>query len=87
MTDTEKLVSELKNSYISSQLKNIYKIYLEKFDKKKYESGLADTYILRLIVKVFSDEILFKKFFDSLEKDISEVIYYLIWESETVTQA
>jgi hypothetical protein len=87
MIDTEKIASELKNSYISMQLKNIYKIYLVSFDKKKYESGLADSYILKLMVKVFSDEVLFQKFFDSLEKGFRDIMYYLIWESETVSQS
>ncbi len=87
MTDIDKIATELKNQYISLQLKNIYQIYLVSFDTpKKYASGLSDINITKLFVKVISDETLFKKFYDSLEKNIKDIIYYLVWESETVTQ-
>lgn len=87
--DIDKTATELKNYYVSLQLKNIYKLYFSKFDtadKKNIINALSDGYITKLIVKVFSNESLFLKFFNQLPKDVKDIMYYLIWEGNEISQ-
>ncbi|MFN4152359.1 MAG: hypothetical protein ACK4IX_15570, partial [Candidatus Sericytochromatia bacterium] len=87
--DLDKASVELKNGYISIQLKNVYKLYFGKFDtsdKKNIINALSDSYITKLMVKVLSNESLFNKFFNTLPKDVRDIMYYLIWENEEVNQ-
>lgn len=87
--DIDKVPAELKNSYVSLQLKNIYKLYFSKFDssdKKSFTNALSDLQITKVMTKVFSNESLFLKFFNTLPKDVKDIMYYLIWEGEEISQ-